>query len=256
MTMKSKTNQEQASPLERLQDQVIRGRGQSLEVLLDSLTTDEPVTIEQVLFDRKSMSIRLRWPFWLSRALGDSNNYLGTVNSQKEFRKGLRKYFKGPDAGRYLSSALYSELRAFAILFIQAHRWGERVVDGLNSVGERRMAGRRSTTAIEKQEGKKILRQAQMIQSTISEISKRAKSLKSRGPALRRKILKDYGRDQYPWIGSLFPSLQDLHGTTTLEKLDPQKIRKLVIAIIQRETYRETGARHFLGAIEELLLHQ
>jgi hypothetical protein len=256
VTMKSNRNQEQASPFERLQDQVIRSRGQSLEVLLDSLTSDASVTFEQVLFDRKSMSIRLRWPFWLARPLGDPGDYLRTVNAQIEFRKGLRRHLKGHDAGRHLASALYRELKAFTILFTKAHRWGERVVDGLNSVGERRMAGRRSRVEIDKHESNQILRKARIIAPTIIKISDRAKSLKSRGPALRRKILRDYDRDQYPWIRSLFPSLRDLHGRPTLDKLDRRTTRKLVAAIVQREIYIETGTKHFLGAIEQLLRHQ
>lgn len=251
--MKSKTISTQTGPYERLQRQVIRSRGQSLEALLDSLTTDEPVTIEQVLFDRNSISIRLRWPFLLSRTLGDAGDYLGTVSSQNKFRKGLRRHLKGRDAGKRLSSALYRELKAFTILFTKAHRWDKRVVDGLNSVGERRMAGRPKSYAIEKLEANRIRRQAQIILPAISEICRRAKTLKSRGPDLQKKILKDYIRDQYPWIGSLFPALRNLHGRPTLDNLDRRTTSKLVAAIIQRETYRETGTRHFLGAIDELL---
>ncbi len=170
------------------------------------------VTIGQILFDRKYISISLRWPFLLSRTLGDAGDYLGTVNSQNEFRKGLRRHLKGRDAGKHLSSALYRELKAFTILFTKAHRWGETVVDGLNSVGERRMAGRRSSIEIETQEANRIRRQAQIILAAITEINRRAKTLRSRGPDLQKKILKDYIRDQFPWIGSLFPVLRDLHG--------------------------------------------
>ena len=253
--MKRKADQAQATSYERLEDQVIRSRGQSLEVLLDFIAPRVPTTIQNIRFGDEFISMTVRFPFRLPPA-DDPGEYLGTVKSQAQFRERLRKRLSMPEAGKRLSNALFRELRTFAVLFTGGHRWGERVLHGLNSVGERRMAGRSSRVEIDKQEANQIRRQARIIEPTIIKISDRAKSLKSRGPTLRRKILRDYDRDQYPWIRSLFPALRDLHGTTTLEKLDRQKIRKLVTAIIQREAYRETGTRHFLGAIDELLPRQ
>ena len=254
--MKRETNHAESTVYERLQDHVARGSRVSLEGLLDTITSNESAIVDTIRFNKKSVSIKLQWPFWLPPPSDNPGDYLGTMKDLTDFRRGLRKQLSGRDAGRHLSSALYGELREFLIVFTKAHRWGERVVQKLNSIGERRMAGRRSTTAIERQEGRKILRQAQMIQSTISEINKRAKSLKSRGPVLRRKILKDYGRDKHPWIRSLFPALRDLHGKPTLDNLNPQTIRKLVKAIIQKESYRETGTLHSLGAIDQVLRRQ
>jgi hypothetical protein len=254
MGMKTKTTQAQATPYERLQDQVIRSRGQSLEVLLDFIAPDVPAAIQNIRFGNKSISMTLRLPFRLPPA-EDPGEYLGTVTAQAQFREGLRKHLSGPEPGRHLSNALFKEVRAFAVLTIGGHRWGERVLDGLNSVGERRMAGRRASIAIEKQEANQIRRQAQIILPTIIEISHRAKILKSRGPALRRKILKDYDRDTYLWIRSLFPALRDLHGRPTLDNLDQRTTGKLVAEIIRREGYRQTGTSHFLGAIYRLLLH-
>jgi hypothetical protein len=117
------------------------------------------------------------------------------------------------------------------------------------------MAGRSKSCEIEKQEANHIRKQARVIQSTINEICHRIQFWKSRGPALRRKILKDYERDQYPWIGSLFPALRDLHGAPTIDNLDRHTIRKVVVAIIRRERHRETGTLHFLGAIDKVLRH-
>jgi hypothetical protein len=250
--MKLKGGQAPVTPYERLQDQVIRSHGQSLELLLDFIAPEEPASIQKIRFGKQAISMTLRFPFLLPPA-DDPGEYLGTVKARAQFREGLRKYLSGPEAGKHLSNALFKELRAFTVLFTGGHRWGKRVLEGLNSVGERRMGGRPSKVEIEKQEAEQIRREALIIQSTVTEISRRAKSLKSRGPALRRKILKDYGRDQYPWIGSLFPALRDLHGTTTLEKLDTQKIHNLITIIIQRERYRKTGTLHFLGAINKLL---
>jgi hypothetical protein len=250
--MKPKTNQAQITPYERLQDQMIRSRGQSLEALLDLIAPDVPVTIQNIRFGNESISMTLRWPFLLPLA-DDPGEYLGTVKAQARFREGLRKCLSAPDTGKHLSNALFKELRKFVVRFTGGHRLGERVSNGLNSTGERRMAGRPKSYAIEKLEANRIRCQAQIILPTISEISRRSKTLKSRGPALPKKILKDYGRDQYPWIGSLFPALRNLHGRPTLDNLDRRTTRKLVAAIIQREIYRDTGTRHFLGAIDELL---
>jgi hypothetical protein len=248
--MKPKTNEERATPYERLQDQVVHSRRPSLEVLLDFIGSKRPTTIKDIRFGNKSVSMTLRWPFLLPLA-GDPAECLGTPKARALFRKGLRKRLSGAAAGKHLSNALFKELRAFTIQFTGGHRWGERVLDGLNSVGERRMAGRRGSTEIEKDEANHIRRQAQIILPKITEISHRAKFWKTQGPIVRKRILKRYNRD--PWIDSLFPALRDLHGAPTLDNLDRSKIRQLVAAIIQKERYIESGTLHSLGAIRRLL---
>jgi hypothetical protein len=255
MTMQPKADQKPTTPYERLQNHVIRVRKESLKVLLDFIAPEAPATIQNIRFGKQSISMNLRLPFLLPPA-DDPGEYLGTVKAQVQFKERLRTFLSGPESGKHLSNALFKELKAFAVLFTGGHRWGERVLDGLNSVGEGRMPGRRSSIKIEKQEAHQILRQAQMIQPRVTEISNRAKSLKSRGQALRRKIMKDYDCDQHPWIRSLFPALQNLHGKPALNTLDPRTIRKLVAAIIRLERYRETGTSHSIGAIEQLLRRQ
>jgi hypothetical protein len=151
--MKRKTNQAEATPYERLQDQVIRSHGQSLEVLLDFIAPGVPATIQNIRFGKNSLSMTLRWPFRFPLA-DDPGEYLETVKAQAQFREGLRKHLSGPEAGKHLSNALFRELRAFAVRFNGAHRWGKRVIDGLNLIGERRLAGRPSVETIDKQEGK------------------------------------------------------------------------------------------------------
>jgi hypothetical protein len=153
--MKPKTNQAQITPYERLQDQMIRSRGQSLEALLDLIAPDVPVTIQNIRFGNESISMTLRWPFLLPLA-DDPGEYLGTVKAQARFREGLRKCLSAPDTGKHLSNALFKELRKFVVRFTGGHRLGERVSNGLNSTGERRMAGRPKSYAIEKLEANRI----------------------------------------------------------------------------------------------------
>ena len=239
------TNQEQAVARKRLEDHLIRSHGDYLKELLEFIAPDVPAKVQNTRFGDDSISMTVRLPFrW--PPLGDPGDYFGTVKARAQFRVGLRQHLSGPDTGRHLSNALFKELRAFTVLFTGGHRWGKRVLAGLKSVGEGRMAGRHSSNKIKKQEAYHIRRLAQMIQPTVTEISNRAKSFKLRGSILRTKILKDYGRDRYPWIRSLFPALENLHGKPTLSDLDPRTIRKLVTTIIQKETQRATGISHSL----------
>ena len=182
--MKLTTNQEQALARKRLEDHVIRSHGDYLNKLLEFMAPSVPAKVQNVRFgdDSISMTVRfpVRWP-----PLGDSGDYLGTVEVQAQFRAWLQQQLSSRDCGRHLSNSLFKELRAVTVRFTGGHRRGKRVLGELKSVGQRRMAGRHSSNKIEKQEADQILRLAQTIQPTLKEISSRAKSLKLRGPILR-----------------------------------------------------------------------
>src|SRR5258708_23862238 len=124
MGMKPKTNQEQAK---RLEDHVIRSRRRHLKVMLDFIAPDEPTAVQNIRFNKESISMTLRWPFRLP-LLSNSGDYLGTLKARAQFREGLRKRLLGRDLGKHLSNALFKELRAFAVLFTGGHRWTQRVL--------------------------------------------------------------------------------------------------------------------------------
>jgi hypothetical protein len=240
---------------ETLLHHVIRNRKEPLASLLDRMTEDQPVKIKDVRFGRKGTSFNLLWDFRLPSPTGNRGECLETKEEQQSFQKRLRGHLLNVQSRKHLSNALFKELKAVTVAFVNVHYWDKKVAKAMTKVGERRSAGRRSGVEIEKREIRQARAQAQSIQQTITMIRDTAKSQKLDEAALHKQIRENYDRDNMPWIRSLFPALRELQGRPKLTALDWKGVRRLTSEVIQREKYRESGTRYSSTAMSRILLH-
>ena len=257
-----------ADDCEKMDKQIARTLNGQIKLICDCTLSDKPTPaeIKRLTFHSGRLELLIHWPFFMPRPTGDSGDCFPTARDVAQFRARLRQYIL-EHTGKKLSNLLFDEFITVLMRHMKLHRFDDRILKHLRP-GERRQAGRPRRPAMNGKLKALIRQDGAAIYRTLCEWQGKIQGWQRRTPAITEKeicdrLRKAYDRDNYPWMRDFtrltsvgFPRNSYADNNPAAPRLSEPKrwsTLQLTAVLVQERLYRETGIRHALNALTEVI---